>query len=315
MASSKLPMLKEYITKEAGLSKRGDGLDPKAIVVPIIVEDQVIDVLSVQATDLVEEDILAITAVEHQVAGAWHKTRLLQDLRDGLEALQSTQTQLLRAQRLEAMGRLAGVIAHDFNNLLTVINGYSELMVDGLDGQDPLRDDAQEIRASGQRGANLTRQLLAFSRGQPMEMRVLGLNDVLGGMSRLQERVLGEDVALHLNLAEDLGRVSADPGQIESVVMNLAVNARDAMPQGGTLSVETANADMLDADAARHLDMEPGHYMLLSITDTGEGMTPEVMEHIFEPLFHDQGDGQGNWAGAGHRLWHCRPERRPDPRQ
>jgi len=197
--------------------------------------------------------------------------------------------QLRQAQKMEAVGRLAGGIAHDFNNLLMVISGYSEFLLDRL-GPDPkLRNPAQEIANASERATSLTRQLLAFSRKQMLAPKVLDLNAIVTENARMLTRVIGEDIDLVLVPGADLGAVKADPSQIEQVVMNLAVNARDAMPRGGKLTIETANL-ALDEDYSRlHAPVKPGEYVMLAITDTGAGMDAETQSHIFEPFFTTKG--------------------------
>jgi PAS domain S-box-containing protein len=209
----------------------------------------------------------------------------------------SLQAQLLQAQKMEAVGRLAGGVAHDFNNLLTVINGYGELIMSTMPPTDPIYEDLKEIRAAGQRAQHLTRQLLAFSRRQLLEPRVINLNDVLEGMAKMLRRIIGEDVHLALDPAPDLWQVHADPGQIEQVVTNLAVNARDAMPTGGVLSLQTENIEIDAADILRHLDLEPGDYVCITVSDTGHGMTDEVLEHLFEPFFTTKPANKGTGLG------------------
>jgi two-component system, cell cycle sensor histidine kinase and response regulator CckA len=205
---------------------------------------------------------------------------------------------LAQSQRLEAIGRLAGGIAHDFNNLLTGIIGYADGVLQNLSASDPLRGDVAEIVAAGQRASRLTRQLLAFSRTQVLAPRVVGVNDVVAEMQGLLERVLGGDVRLDVRLERELGNVRADPGQLEQVVMNLAVNARDAMPGGGTLSIETANVELGDEYVDRHLvQAPPGRYVLLAVGDTGHGMDRETMEQIFEPFFTTKAPGEGTGLG------------------
>jgi PAS domain S-box-containing protein len=204
--------------------------------------------------------------------------------------------QLRQSQKMEAVGRLAGGIAHDFNNLLTAINGYSDLALRRLQLEDPLRKSVEEIRKAGERAAALTRQLLAFSRKQVLQPRVVSLNDVVADMNKMLRRVIGEDVELVTALDERLGHVKADPCMLEQVVLNLCVNARDAMPHGGRLSVETRDTD-LDEFLARQLDVRSGPYVVLTVTDTGTGMDDETRERIFEPFFTTKGAGKGTGLG------------------
>ncbi len=207
------------------------------------------------------------------------------------------QEQLRESQKMEAIGRLAGGIAHDFNNLLTVIKGYSQLSLMELKEGDPLKGNIEEIQKGSQRAADLTRQLLAFSRRQVMEMKVLDLNTLLRDLDKMLRRIIGEDIELTTLLANDLGRVKIDPGQIEQVIMNLAVNAKDAMPSGGKLTIETANAVLDESYARNHADVKPGRYVMFSVSDTGVGMTPEVRERLFEPFFTTKQKGRGTGLG------------------
>jgi len=202
-----------------------------------------------------------------------------------------------QSSKMEAIGQLAGGVAHDFNNLLTVINGYSQFALRRLDSDDPLRHDLEEIRAAGERAAGLTRQLLAFSRRQRLEMRVLDINEVIGQMCSMLERLLGEDICLELMLSDGLGMCKADPGQIQQVILNLAVNARDAMPTGGVLIIETENVEVDAEIRAEHLGFGPGRYVRLAVSDTGSGMAPEVKEHLFEPFFTTKEAGEGTGLG------------------
>jgi PAS domain S-box-containing protein len=207
------------------------------------------------------------------------------------------QEQLLHAQKLEAIGRLAGGIAHDFNNAITVIRVCSELSLMELKEGDPLREKTQTIFEATQKSADLTKQLLAFSSSQVMEPKVLDLNQILGNLEKMLRRIIGEDIELKILPAEDLGRVKADPGQIEQVVINLVVNARDAMPRGGKLTLETANVELDDEHARNHTGTAPGHYVMISVTDSGMGMTPEVRERVFEPFFTTKEPGKGTGLG------------------
>ena len=213
------------------------------------------------------------------------------------EKMASLREQLGQSQKMEAIGRLAGGIAHDFNNLLTVIKGYSQIFRIDLKESDLQRKNVEQIIKATDRAAVLIRQLLAFSRRQILEMKVLDLNFVLRDLEKMLRRVISEDIELTIHLTDDLGRVKTDPGQIEQVVMNLAVNAKDAMPNGGRLTIETANVDLDDAYAHSHIDVTPGRYVMLSVSDNGVGMSPEVKERVFEPFFttkeRDKGTGLG----------------------
>ncbi|MDI7261825.1 MAG: ATP-binding protein, partial [Thermodesulfobacteriota bacterium] len=202
-----------------------------------------------------------------------------------------------QSQKMEAIGGLAGGIAHDFNNLLTVIKGYAELSCLGLDMDDPLRGNIEEIRKASERASNLTRQLLAFSRRQIFEFKVINLNTLLKDLDKMLHRILGEDIDLVYHLPEDIGKVKTDPGQAEQVILNLVVNAREAMPSGGKLTIETSNVKLSEAYARTHMEVTPGHYVMLSVSDSGAGMTPEVRERIFEPFFTTKGKGKGTGLG------------------
>ncbi|MBM4396749.1 MAG: response regulator [Deltaproteobacteria bacterium] len=205
--------------------------------------------------------------------------------------------QLLHAQKMDALGRLAGGVAHDFNNLLTAILGYTTLLLDRIPEGDAMRPAAEEILAAGKRAAALTSQMLIFSRRQVVQARPLDMNMVVLGMEALLRRVIGENIEMAVVLDPKLGLVKADLSQLEQVVLNLAVNARDAMPGGGRLTIETRNED-LDEEAARALpDVEPGTYVLLSVTDTGHGMTTEIRSHLFEPFFTTKEPGKGTGLG------------------
>jgi PAS domain S-box-containing protein len=207
------------------------------------------------------------------------------------------ETQLLQSQKMETVGRLAGGIAHDFNNLLTVIKGYTQLSLNEIGKDHPLRMDIEEIKNATERAENLTRQLLAFSRRQIMDMKVLDLNTVIRNLEKMLRRVIGEDIEMSIILTEDLGRVKTDPHQIEQVILNLAVNARDVMPEGGRLTLETSDVELDEGGPKAHLLMAPGRYVMLSVSDTGSGMTPEVKERIFEPFFTTKGEGKGTGLG------------------
>jgi PAS domain S-box-containing protein len=207
------------------------------------------------------------------------------------------ESQLQQAQKMDAIGRLAGGVAHDFNNLLMVISAYAELMLDSLAADHPLRRNVGEIVTASRRAADLTRQLLAFSRKQMQALQVLDLNRVIAEIGRMLPRLVGEDVQFRFIPGEDLNKVKADPVQIEQVVMNLAANARDAMPRGGTLTVETANFRLDETYVDRHSMVPVGDYVLLTVTDTGEGIPREYLPHIFEPFFTTKEEGKGTGLG------------------
>jgi PAS domain S-box-containing protein len=205
--------------------------------------------------------------------------------------------QLRQAQKMEAVGQFAGGVAHDFNNLLTVVTSYSGLMLGELPADDPMREEIQEIAEAADRGASLTRQLLAFSRQQVMQPQVLDLNGIVTGAQKLLRRVIPADIDLVTELDSALGHIHADPGQLEQVLMNLAVNARDAMPEGGTIRIDTANVEFDEETASRHGGVAPGHYVMLSMSDTGTGMTAEQQARIFEPFFTTKEQGKGTGLG------------------
>jgi two-component system, cell cycle sensor histidine kinase and response regulator CckA len=205
--------------------------------------------------------------------------------------------QFYQAQRLESVGRLAGGVAHDFNNLLTIINGYADVILSDIRQPGPLRDRLSQISAAGQQAAALTQQLLAFSRRQIVQPQTVNLNQVITGISNMLGRLIGEDIELVIKLAPDLRNIKADVGQLGQILMNLAVNSRDAMPQGGSLIIETGNALLDDEYCAAHQEVRPGAYIMLAVTDTGTGMTPAVKQRIFEPFFTTKPMGSGTGLG------------------
>ena len=229
--------------------------------------------------------------------------RTLRELDERLErkraedALRMSEKQLRQAQKMEAVGRLAGGLAHDFNNLLTVIMGHSQVLLDELSVGSPIRAKIEEMQKAGERAANLIRQLMAFSRKQPMEPNVLPLNSVIGNVEGMLRRLIGEDIQLVIRPDPHNGHVKADPGQLEQVLMNLVVNARDAMPNGGLLAIETSQVE-LARTPMHHLHPLPlGHYVKLTVTDTGCGMNTDVLGHLFEPFFTTKEAHKGTGLG------------------
>ncbi|MBI3205874.1 MAG: PAS domain S-box protein [Myxococcales bacterium] len=224
----------------------------------------------------------------------------LQDVTDQQRALEERgrlEAQLLAAQKLEAVGRLAGGIAHDFNNIVSAVLGYSDLALAGLRAEDPLRRDLEQVHKAGERAAALTRQLLAFSRRQVLDLRVLDPNQIAADLERMLGRLIGEDVTLRLELDPKVGYVRADRGQLEQVLMNLVVNARDAMPSGGELVIATAAVEAGAALLATYPELASGSWVRLSVRDSGEGMPPEVLARIFEPFFTTKEQGKGTGLG------------------
>ncbi len=239
----------------------------------------------------VEESISPIRDAQGQV------THFISNGRDLTDRLR-LEAQLLQAQKMDAIGRLAGGVAHDFNNLLTIITSYSELALDGVTCGTSLEAKIQEILSAARRAADLTRQLLAFSRKQPQALRVVELNQVVEGITKTLRRLIGEDIELTFSPGPDLGRVRVDPVQIEQVLMNLAANSRDAMPEGGKFTIETANAHLDAACGQRkHAMVPPGDYVLVTVTDTGAGIPADQLSHIFEPFYTTKPSGKGTGLG------------------
>jgi len=257
---------------------------------------------SVRIFDSVVRNLLHVPAIRGFVVNS----------RDVTEQRQ-LEERFLQAQKLESVGRLAGGVAHDFNNLLVAILGYAEFLEEGIRAGNPSLEDLAEIRDAGERARDLTRQLLAVARRQVVDPRVMDLNEVLRDAEKLLRRVLGEDVDLAVVPATDLWRVKADPAQIQQVVLNLAVNARDAMPQGGKLTLETANVELDERYAVEHPGVVPGPYALLAVSDSGVGMSPAAQAHLFEPFFTTKPAGEGTGLGlatvygivqqAGGHIW------------
>ena len=238
--------------------------------------------------------IQTLEALANHAGIAIENARLYESARRELKERERLEQQLIQAQKMEAVGQLAGGVAHDFNNLLTVINGYSDFILHNVELPERLREDIEEVRRAGERAADLTRQLLAFGRRQIQQLDVFSLNDVLQEMAEMLRRLVGEHITLSLTLADDLPCIRADRSHIAQVLVNLALNARDAMPQGGLLAIETSCAHF---SAAPESKAKSGCCILLSMRDTGTGMTPEVRAHVFEPFFSTKGPGKGTGLG------------------
>lgn len=259
-------------------------LDPAGNVVAVIC------VLDDKPHDFSEEDKYLMKIFAQRIGAEIERQKILNE-RKKLES------QLLQAQKMEAIGRLAGGIAHDFNNLLSVIVGYTEILLAELPATDPSEERIKLIKEAGEKAAELTHQLLAFSRKQVLELKVVNLNSVIKNMSKMLDRIIGEDIILELNTMASQSNVMADSGQLEQVLMNLAVNARDAMPSGGKLIIETADI-LLDKGYTGSLgEIIPGNYVMFAMTDTGTGMSMEVKEKIFEPFFTTKVSGIGTGLG------------------
>lgn len=214
------------------------------------------------------------------------------------EEKSSLEGQLRQAQKVEAIGQLAGGVAHDFNNALTVIMSNADMVLMDIDSNHPFYRELEQIKKAAQKAANLTRQLLAFSRKQILRPEILDLNEIVRGLKNMLGRLIHENIELNMmDLAPDLSPIEADPGQLEQVIINLAVNARDAMPDGGKLSIETKNVELDEYYASRHAAVKPGLYVMMAVRDTGAGMTKEVQERIFEPFFTTKAEGKGTGLG------------------
>jgi PAS domain S-box-containing protein len=267
------------------------------IAAPLVTESSVMGVFAVASTSLRDRDVPAIAALANQIAAAWHKNDLLLELRRNLEELKKVQSQLVHAQKMEAIGRLAGGVAHDFNNQLTVIIGNAEMLFEKCARNQELRQEIEEILNTAQRSTQLTQQLLAFSRKQVSQPVSLDVRQLVANMERMLRRLIGEDVELELRLAPNTGWIHADPGQLEQVLMNLAVNARDAMPQGGRLVISSSNSTLEQMSLLGQAEIPPGRYVVLAVSDNGTGIETQAMEHLFEPFFTTKPAGVGTGLG------------------
>jgi two-component system cell cycle sensor histidine kinase/response regulator CckA len=269
-----LPMVKEAFQRQLS------GEQPLATGIPVLRKDGTTFIADIHGLPLTLGDARCVLGV----------------FRD-MTAFNEMEQQLRQAQKMEAVGQLAGGVAHDFNNILCVIQGHCDLVLRSLREDDPLFKSIAQIQSSGERAAALTRQLLAFSRKQALQPEVLDLNATVRNLEGMLRRLIGEDIDFTTRLAASLGRVKADPGQVEQVVVNLAVNARDAMPRGGRLLIETANVELTEEHGGSHADVAPGQYVMLVITDTGSGMDQRTMERVFEPFFTTKEKGKGTGLG------------------
>jgi signal transduction histidine kinase len=268
---------------------------PFILVSAVISEETAVAAMKAGAHDYIMKRNLArlAPAIERELREA--QTRVARKAAE--TALRQSEEQLRQVQKIEAMGRLAAGVAHDFNNILTAITGHSELLLRQLDAGDPRRKNAEQIEKVAHLAAGLTRQLLIFSRKQVIEPRVLDLNAVILDIKKMLRRLIGEDIEFCTLLDPAAGHIKADPGQIEQVIMNLAVNARDAMPNGGKLTVTTANITPDKNHLKNFPDMDAGDYVMLAIADTGTGMSEEVKAHLFEPFFTTKPSGKGTGLG------------------
>jgi PAS domain S-box-containing protein len=272
---------------------QNDKMPRSALYAPMTIMGRTVGCIEVQSYQLAaftQEHTTAMQMAANLAANAIENVQLLERERE-------KEQQLLQSQKMEAVGQLAGGVAHDFNNLLTVITGYSDLALKRIEEGSPLRRNIEEIKKAGGRAASLTRQLLAFSRRQMLQAKVFDINSVVADVDTMLRRLIGEDIDFVTLLKPGIGRIKADPGQIEQVLMNLVVNARDAMPRGGKLTVETGQVYLDETYTGKHQSVQSGHYVMLAVTDTGLGMDADTQKRIFEPFFTTKALGKGTGLG------------------
>ncbi len=267
------------------------------VAAPLVTGGEMFGALVMLSPNLRRTDVAILTALANQIAASWRKVNVLGELEKSLLELSKAQGQLLQAQKMEAVGRLAGGVAHDFNNLLTAITGYSDLALMKMEEGSPLKSYIVEVKKGAERAAGLTSQLLAFSRRQPLEPKVFNVGVVIADLEKMMNRLIGEDIALHTDIPNELPSIRADAGQIEQVLINMVVNARDAMPHGGRVTVSAKRVFISESDCPAQGDCRPGDYIRISITDSGTGIPPEVRDRIFEPFFTTKGRGEGTGLG------------------
>lgn len=270
-----------------------EGTPRSALIVPMTVMGRTVGCVELQSNQLnqyVQEHAEAMRMAGNLAANAVENVILM-------ERKQEHEAQLRQAQKMESLGTLAGGVAHDFNNLMTAVTGYSELALRSLGPDDKIRSKLEVIKSAGERASGLTRQLLAFSRKQMLQPKVLELNQVITAIGKMLPRVIGEHIDLRYRLDRSLGQIKADPGQVEQVIMNLAVNARDSMPHGGSVMIKTENVHLTRRLSRGELIVEPGHYVMMSVSDTGSGMDADTQAHIFEPFFTTKDVGKGTGLG------------------
>jgi two-component system, cell cycle sensor histidine kinase and response regulator CckA len=288
--------LPEFSGPEAiQLLKAKQPATPIIVVSGTIGEERAVELVMNGADDYVMKDNLArlLTSTQRALKASEDRRKR----REAESALKKTEEQMRQLQRLEAIGNLAGGVAHDFNNILMIIMGYSDMVLGKLGPNDPMRPEIEQIRKAGTRGANLTRQLLAFGRRQVQQPRSIDLNALIIETNKMIRRLLPHSIEIELRLSPDVKRITFDPGQMEQVLMNLVINARDAMPDGGQITIETANVTLGEEYARTHVSAKTGPHVMLAVADNGCGMDPQTQQRIFEPFFTTKEQGRGTGLG------------------